>query len=102
MSYSIDQTRTDGALPACTAAPLYQRITAAGTYVLKTSLGQLYSIIGSVAGMTVVVYDGTSAAGTEICTLVPAAGSVTPISVQLLSGICVVVTGTGDILLTYR
>ena len=100
--YSNDQSRSDGSIPVIDATPSFLRISAAGSYLIKPGLGQIGLIITSVAGLTITLYDGISAAGSQICAITPSAGSSLPIKTQCVTGIFAVAAGTGDLTLTFR
>lgn len=101
LPYDTDQQRADGSIPVFQCAPSWAIISAAGSTLVKTGLGQCLALITGTAGLTLSLYDGTSAAGTLITTITPASGN-TPIQVQFLTGLYVVATGTGATTVTYK
>ncbi len=99
--YSNNQVRSDGAIPVYQASSWWQSITTAGIYAIQTGTGSVDALIVGTTGMTITLYDNTSATGTPIITITPALG-YTPIRVQYLAGLYAVVTGTGAITVTGR
>lgn len=103
-----NQSNPAGAIPVYIAATSFANLTAitAGTQ-LKTGAGVLHSVIVNDDGTgsaTIVLYDGTSTAGTKIATLGTATSQFTAFyGVAFNTGLFVVVTGTtpGDLTVTY-
>lgn len=90
-----------GAIPVYQASAWWESITSAGSYAVQTGSGSVDALITGTTGMTITLYDNTTASGTPIITITPALGYTT-IRVQYLVGLYAVVTGTGAITITGR
>ena len=91
--YTTDQSRADGSMPVYQSGRYYP-ITAAGGYLVQSGVTQLLRIITGTAGLSLAIYDGTSAGGTLVATITPAAGTQ-DLGVQCLAGLYITATGSG-------